>query len=161
MAEIRIPEAEKQRAVAPVNLAEIAALQEQRRKAREAAEARARRIADAKEAAQRKAEAEAKAKADAEKKRLADNPARYWVQIGAGNREAMAFTLKRMKAKHDALGSHSGWTADWGRTSRLVVGPFPSLAKAKAVEADMKKDGSDAFVWRSAAGEEVSRVGGK
>lgn len=161
MSEITIPDAERQRAVAPVNLAEVAVIQAAQRREREAAEARARKAAEAKEAARRKEEAEARAKADAEKKRLADNPARYWVQIGAGNRSAMAFTLKRMKAKHDALGQYDGWSADWGRTARLVVGPFPSLAKARAVEADMKKAGSDAFVWHSAAGEEVVRVGGK
>lgn len=161
MSEITIPDAERQRAVAPVNLAEVAVIQAAQRREREAAEARARKAAEAKEAARRKEEAEARAKADAEKKRLTDNPARYWVQIGAGNRSAMAFTLKRMKAKHDALGQYDGWSADWGRTARLVVGPFPSLAKARAVEADMKKAGSDAFVWHSAAGDEVVRVGGK
>ena len=160
MAEINIPEAERQQQVAPVNLAEIAAIQEERRR-KDAAEAKARKAAEAKEAAKRKAEAEAKAKADAEKKRLADNPARYWVQIGVGrDKGALAFTLKRMKKEHDALGKYDGWSADWGATNRLVVGPFPNLAKAKAVEADMKKAGSDAFVWRSTAGEEVDRIGG-
>lgn len=158
MAEIEIPDEERKPDVTPVNLAEIAAIQDEKRKAREAAEAKAKRIA---EAAKRKAEAEAKAKADAEKKRLAANPARYWVQIGAGNKSAAAFTLKRMKKQYDALGKHDGWTADWGRTNRLVVGPFSNLTKAKAVEAEMKKAGSDAFVWRSDAGEEVTPIGGK
>lgn len=160
MAEISIPEAERQQAVAPVNLAEIAAMQEAKRR-QEAAELKARKAAEAKEAAKRKAEAEAKAKADAEKKRLADNPARYWVQIGVGrDKGALAFTLKRMKKEHEALAKYDGWSADGAKTNRLVVGPFPTLAKAKAVEAEMKKGGSDAFVWRSEAGEEVDRIGG-
>ena len=160
MAEISIPEAERQQAVAPVNLAEIAAMQEVRRR-QEAAELKARKAAEAKEAAKRKAEAEARAKADAEKKRLAANPARYWVQIGVGrDKGALAFTLKRMKKEHEALAKYDGWSADWVKTNRLVVGPFPTLAKAKAVEAEMKKGGSDAFVWRSEAGEEVDRIGG-
>lgn len=160
MAAIRIPEAERHHDVTPVNLAEIAALQAEKRK-KQAAEDKARKAAEAKEAARRKAEAEAKAKADAEKKRLADNPARYWVQIGVGrDKGALAFTLNRMKKSHDALAKQDGWSASWGQTNRLVVGPFPNLTKAKAVEADLRKAGSDAFVWRSGAGEEVDRVGG-
>lgn len=160
MAAIDIPDEERQHRVVPVNLAEIAAMQEEKRR-KDALEAKARKAAEAKEAAKRKAEAEAKAKADAEKKRLADNPARYWVQIGVGrDKGALAFTLKRMKKEHDVLGKYDGWSADWGATNRLVVGPFVNLAKAKAVETEMKKAGSDAFVWRSTAGEEVDRIGG-
>ncbi len=156
MADIEVPASERRHDVVPVNLAEIAAIKAAERKAREAADAKAK-----KEDAKRKAEAEAKAKADAEKKRLAANPARYWVQIGAGrDTGAMAFTLKRMKKDHAALASQDGWWADYGRTKRLVVGPFRNLDRAKAVEADMKKAGSDAFVWRSEAGEEVTRLGG-
>ncbi|OYW88691.1 MAG: hypothetical protein B7Z20_01900 [Sphingobium sp. 32-64-5] len=159
MAAIRIPEEERQHDVAPVNLTEIAALQAEKRK-QQAAEARARKAAEAKEAARRKAEAEARAKADAEKKRLADNPARYWVQIGVGrDKGALAFTLRRMKKDHAALGKYDGWSAGWGRTNRLVVGPFPNLGRARTVETEMKKGGSDAFVWRSEAGEEVDRLG--
>ena len=155
MADIKVPEAEKRHDVVPVNLSEIAAMKAAERKAREATEAKAR-----KEEARRKAEAEAKAKADAEKKRLADNPARYWVQIGAGrDTGALAFTLKRMQKDHSVLAKQDGWWADYGRTKRLVVGPFRSLDRAKAVEADMKKAGSDAFVWRSEAGEVVRPIG--
>lgn len=158
MAEVSVPEAERRTGVAPVNLAEIAAMQEAQRKARLAAEEKARRAAEAKEAARRKAEADAKAKA--EKKRLADNPARYWVQIGVGrNKGALAFTLRRMQKDHSVLAKKDGWSASWGATNRLVVGPFATLARAKDVEAEMKKGGSDAFVWRSDAGEELEKVG--
>lgn len=159
MAEVSVPEEERRTVVAPVNLAEIAAMQEAQRKARVAAEERARKAAEAKEAARRKAEADAKAKA--EKKRLADNPARYWVQIGVGrNKAALAFTLRRMQKEHSVLAKKEGWSASWGATNRLVVGPFATLAKAKDVEAEMKTGGSDAFVWRSDAGEELEKVGG-
>lgn len=159
MAEISVPEAERRAVVAPVNLAEIAAIQETQRKARLAAEEKARKAAEAQEAARRKAEADAKAKA--EKKRLADNPARYWVQIGVGrNKGALAFTLRRMQKDHSVLAKKDGWSAPWGATNRLVVGPFATLAKAKDVVAEMEKGGSDAFVWRSDAGEELEKVGG-
>jgi len=158
MAEIAIPEDERRTVVAPVNLSEIAAEQEARRKARAVAEEKARKAAEAKEAARRKAEADAKVKA--EKKRLADNPARYWVQIGVGrNKGALGFTLRRMQKDHSVLAKKDGWSANWGATNRLVVGPFATLAKAKDVEAEMKKGGSDAFVWRSDAGEELAKVG--
>lgn len=158
MAEIAIPEDERRTGVAPVNLSEIAAEQEARRKARAVAEEKARKAAEAKEVARRKAEADAKAKA--EKKRLADNPARYWVQVGVGrNKGALGFTLRRMQKDHSVLAKKDGWSAPWGATNRLVVGPFATLAKAKDVEAEMKKGGSDAFVWRSDAGEELEQVG--
>lgn len=148
MAEIEIPQSELAPRVAAVDLSDVASLKAAKKKAQEAA-------------AKKKAEAEAKAKADAEKKRLAANPARYWVQIGTGrNKSALAFTLKRMKKEHDALAKQDGFSAAWGATNRLVVGPFKSLERAKAVEADLKKAGSDAFVWRSDAGEELEALGG-
>lgn len=138
-----------------MNLAEVATLQAARRKADQAA---------AKAAAKKKAEDEAKAKAkaaaEAEKKRLAANPARYWLQIGVGrNKSALGFTLKAMKKEHKAIGKYDGWSAPWNATNRLVVGPFSNLDKAKAAAADLKQSGSDAFVWRSDAGEELERVG--
>lgn len=155
IADIDIPVDERQPRVAPVNLSEIATLQAAQRKAREANEAKAR-----KEAARKKAEAEAKAKAAAEKKRLDDNPARYWVQVGVGRNEgALAFTLRRMKKQYAGIAKKDGWSASWGQTNRLVVGPFSSLAKAKDAEAELRKGGSDAFVWRSEAGEVLDRVG--
>lgn len=148
MAEIEIPQSELAPKVAAVDLSDVASLKAAKKKAQEAA-------------AKKKAEAEAKAKADAEKKRLAANPARYWVQIGTGrNKSALGFTLKRMKKEHDALAKQDGFAAAWGATNRLVVGPFKSLERAKAVEGDLKKAGSDAFVWRSDAGEELEALGG-
>lgn len=148
MAEIEVPQSEL-RSTAAVDLNDLAALKAAKKKAEAAA-------------AKKKAEAEAKAKAEAEKKRLAANPARYWVQIGTGkNKSALAFTLKRMKKEHDALAKQDGYSASWGATNRLVVGPFKNLDRAKAVEADLKKAGSDAFVWRSDAGEELEALGGK
>jgi len=155
MAEVKIPEAERRHDVAPVDLAEIAAIHEKQRKVEEAA---------AREAARKKAEEEAKAKARAEeaarKKLLADNPARYWLQIGVGrDTSAHRFTVRRMKKGHDAIASYDGWWAHMGQTKRIVVGPFSTLAQAKQAEAALRKNGSDAYVWRSDAGEIVTKVG--
>nr|WP_246351857.1 SPOR domain-containing protein [Sphingobium subterraneum] len=161
MAEVQVPEAEQAASAAALDLVEIMRVQAERRKAKLAAEAKAKKDVAAKEKAA--AEAKAKAEALAEKKRLAANPSRIWVQVGTGrDKSALAFTLKAMRKKYaDTMGSRDGWTAEWGRTNRLVVGPFSSKAKAQDFEASMKKAGSDAFLWVSDAGEDVSALGGK
>ncbi len=150
---------------APVDLAAVARIQAERRKIQEevaakAAAEKAKRDA----AAKAKAEAAAKAKAEAEeKKRLADNPARIWVQIATGRDvAALGFDLRRMRRTYaDALGSEAGWTAEWGATRRLLIGPYASAAKARDAAAAIKKSGGDAFVWNSEAGEDVTKIGGK
>jgi hypothetical protein len=161
MASVKVPEAERQAVVAPVDLKEVAALQAERRKVRLAIEAKAKAVADAK--AKAAEDAKAKAAADAEKKRLAANPARFWVQLATGqNVTALAFDLRRFKKQYpDEIGSKSGATAPWGSTNRLVVGPFPTAAKAKDYAAALRKAGADVMLWNSDAGEEVAQIGGK
>ncbi|BAV65982.1 SPOR domain-containing protein [Sphingobium cloacae] len=156
---IDVPESEMKPSVAPVDLAEVAALQAARRAEREAAADKAKKAA----AAKAKAEADAKAKKEAaEKKRLADNPARSWVQIGTGSdKGALAFTLRNLRKKYEEVAPQDGWTASWGRTNRLLIGPFPSFTRARAVESKLKGAGADAFAWQSGAGEVVERIGGK
>ncbi len=156
---IDVPDAERQSAVAAVDLAEIEAIQAARRAEKLAVIDKAKKVA----AAKAKAEADAKAKVEAaEKKKLADNPARAWVQIATGaNRGALAFTLKAMRGKYKAIAPQDAWVAPWGRTNRLVIGPFASFTRAKAVEVDLKAKGADVFAWNSDAGEEVERMSGK
>ena len=130
-------------------------MQEKQRKAEEAA---------AREAARKKAEEEARAKARAEeaarKKLLADNPARYWLQVGVGrNTSAHAFTMRQLKKQYDSISNYDGWWAQMGQTKRIVVGPFSNLDKAKQAEAAIRKQGSDGYVWRSDAGEIVTKIG--
>ena len=160
MRELEVPDSERQHSVAAANLDEVARIQADRRaKQKLAAADKAKKEA----AAKAKAEAEAKAAAEkAEKARIAKNPSRNWVQVGVGrDLSAMPFTWKALTKKHDTLAAKDAWTAAWGKTNRLVVGPFPSFAKAKDYEAQLKKAGADAFAWQSDAGEEVSRLGGK
>ncbi|ATI81160.1 tetratricopeptide repeat protein [Sphingobium yanoikuyae] len=156
---IDVPDSERRSNVVAVDLAEVEKLQAARRAAARQAEAdKAKKAA----AAKAKAEADAKAKKEAEeKKRLAANPARNWVQIGTGQKSALAFTFKRLQGKYDAVAPQDGWSASWGQTSRLLIGPFASFTRAKAVEADLKKAGADAFAWQSDAGEVVEKLGGK
>lgn len=157
--ELDVPEAEKAVSPQAVDLAEIAPMQEERRAAARTAAEKAKRDATAKA----KAEADAKAKAlAAEKAKLARNPSRNWVQIGTGQSiSAMGFTLRGLRKKYDSIAAKDAYTAVWGRTNRLIVGPFPSFEKAKAFEATLKKAGADAFAWRSDAGEEVSSIAAK
>nr|WP_251007546.1 tetratricopeptide repeat protein [Sphingobium sp. BHU LFT2] len=156
---IDVPDSERRSNVVAVDLAEVEKLQAARRAAARQAEAdKAKKAA----AAKAKAEADAKAKKEAEeKKRLAANPARNWVQIGTGQKSALAFTFKRLQGKYDAVAPQDGWSASWGQTSRLLIGPFASFTRAKAVEADLKKAGADAFAWQSDAGEVVEKLGSK
>ena len=160
---IDVPEAERQSSVQAVDLAEIEKMQTARRLAAadKAKKAAAKAKADA--AAKAKAEADAKAKKEAdEKARLAANPSRNWVQIGTGaDRGALAFTLKGLRRKYDEVAPQDGWVASWGRTNRLLIGPFASFTRAKTVESKLKAAGADVFAWQSDAGEVVERLGGK
>lgn len=162
---IDVPDAERRTTVAAVNLEEIAAMQAARRAEQQAVADKAKKAADAKAKAaeaKAKAEAEAKAKKEAEEKaRLAANPARSWVQIGMGaNRSALPFTLKQLRGKYAEIAPQDAWSASWGRTNRLLIGPFPSFTRARAVEQSLKEKGADVFAWRSEAGETVERLGG-
>lgn len=167
---IDVPASEREVSVAAVNLSEVEAIQAARRAEQEAAAEKAKRAAaaakekaDAAAKAKAKAEADAKAKKAAEEKaRLAANPARSWVQIGTGaDRGALAFTLNSLRRKYDDVKPQDGWVASWGRTNRLLIGPFASFTRARAVEAKLKSAGADAFAWQSNAGEVVERLGGK
>ncbi|MEC3910512.1 SPOR domain-containing protein [Sphingobium sp. CR2-8] len=158
---IDVPEAERQPTVAAVDLAEIAAVQAARRAERQAAAASAAEKAKKEATAKAKAEAAAKAKKEAEeKKRLADNPSRNWLQVGVGqSKGALGFTMNALRRKYTILAKQDGWSAAWGRTNRLLVGPFASFTRARELETSLKKDGADAFAWKSDAGEVVEKLG--
>lgn len=89
-----------------------------------------------------------------------EHPKRYWVQIATGaNLDALKFDYRRMTKKQPELfKGKKGWTSPWGRTRRLVVGPFADFKAAKAFEADYRKDGGDGFAWASADGVEVNEL---
>jgi len=93
------------------------------------------------------------AKAKAQK----DHPARYWVQIATGNANALGLDYRKLIKTYAALlKGRNPYTSEWGRTDRLLVGPFPDLKAAKKWEADYKKAGGDAFMWKSEIGEVVN-----
>lgn len=111
--------------------------------------------------AAKKAEAEKK-KADAEKKaeakKKAASPSRVWVQVGTGQSlSALAFDWRKFQREQAKLfGGRKGYSAKWGRTNRLVTGPFANAREANAFIKQLKAAGIDCFIFTSDAGEEVS-----
>ncbi|WP_447756221.1 tetratricopeptide repeat protein [Sphingopyxis fribergensis] len=106
-------------------------------------------------AAKVKAEADAKAKAEAAEKKA--NPARIWVQVATGaNAKALATDFGKFAKKSPALfKGKSGATTEWGKTRRLLVGPFKDRKAAQDWLGDYKKAGGDGFLFNSEAGQSV------
>ena len=158
---IQIPESEQQRAEVPVDLKML-------RKAAVAKPATADtakndkvypKVAgkpDPKAAA--KVDPKIAAKAKAEK----DNPARFWVQVAAGDAGALGFDFKKFAKKYPELfKGKNGWTTPWGRTDRLLIGPFADQNAAKKWDGDFKKAGGDSFMWKSEIGVPVTQLKAK
>lgn len=131
-----------------------------RARAEAAAKARVEAAAKAKADAEAKAKAEAEAKAREEAAKKRANPSRIWVQIGSGsNVGALGFTYDRYAKKHgDLFKGVKGGHSDWGRTRRLLAGPFANRAAAQRFLDSFKSAEGDGFVFTSAAGEEVEWV---
>jgi Flp pilus assembly protein TadD len=125
---IDIPDAEKVRSVAPVDLKSI---KSDTSKAKEGAKA-----------------------AVPEKNAKASNPARTWVQIATGAEgPGLGFEYRRWAKKVPNLfASVGGYSAAWSKSRRLLVGPFADVKTAKKWEADFRKAGGDGFIWQSEAG---------
>lgn len=85
------------------------------------------------------------------------NPSRIWVQVGVGRgKAALQADWKRLvKDVPEVLRGKSAATTEWGKTNRLLAGPFDSESAAKAVLAKLKKEKVDAFVWTSPTGQVV------
>ncbi|WP_327196952.1 SPOR domain-containing protein [Sphingopyxis sp. Root214] len=133
----------------------LAKLLADKRKA-EAAEAAKREKDSA--AAKLKAEVDAKAKEEAAEKKA--NPARIWVQVATGaNAKALATDFGKFAKKSPAVfKGKSGATTEWGKTRRLLVGPFKDRKAAQDWLADHKKAGGDGFLFNSEAGQSVDPV---
>lgn len=90
------------------------------------------------------------------------NPARQWVQIATGAESALGFDFRRLAKKSPELfKGKEGWTSAWGKTSRLLVGPFTDVKDAKKWEADFRKSGGGGFVWKSDDGTVVTKLKSK
>ena len=98
-------------------------------------------------------------KAAAKAKLEAANPARIWVQIATGEASGLGFDYRKLTKNNPALfKAQKPWTSPWGRTARLLVGPFPDVKAAKKWEGDFKKAGGDAFMWKSEIGVPVNAL---
>jgi Flp pilus assembly protein TadD len=88
------------------------------------------------------------------------HPSRIWVQVGVGrDKSALGFTWRGLvKDEPELMRSKSPAISDWGRTNRLLTGPFATEAAAGAFLAKLKKAGLDAFVWTSPAGQVVDEL---
>jgi len=91
------------------------------------------------------------------------HPSRIWVQIGVGRSASrLAFDWRHMVRDGGKLfKGKSPSTAAWGRTNRLLVGPFESDEAAGVWAAKAKGDHPDAFVWTSSAGQVVDPLEGQ
>jgi hypothetical protein len=85
------------------------------------------------------------------------HPSRVWVQVATGKKvDALAFDWKRIAREGGkSFGGYQPYTARWGATNRLVVGPVASRDKAEALVRELKKKGMDVFLWTSEEGEAV------
>ncbi|MEI4509016.1 SPOR domain-containing protein [Sphingopyxis sp. CCNWLW253] len=152
---IEIPAEELAQSDNAVGADTLAKLMADKRKA-EAAEAAKREKDSA--AAKLKAEADAKAKEEAAEKKA--NPARIWVQVATGaNAKALATDFGKFAKKSPAVfKGKSGATTEWGKTRRLLVGPFKDRKAAQDWLGDYKKAGGDGFLFNSEAGQSVDPV---
>jgi Flp pilus assembly protein TadD len=152
---IEIPAEELAQSDNAIGADTLAGLMDDKRKA-EAAEA-AKREKDA-VAAKAKADADAKAKEEAAEKKA--SPARVWVQVATGaNAKALAADFGKFAKKSPAVfKGKTGATTEWGKTRRLLVGPFKDRKAAQDWLADYKKAGGDGFLFNSEAGQSVDPV---
>jgi len=105
--------------------------------------------------------AAAKAKAEAAKvPPKPAHPSRIWVQVGTGRDiKALGFTWRGLaKDNPELFRSRDPFLSDWGRTNRLLTGPFPTESAAQAFLAKLKKNDIDAFLWTSPAGQVVDEL---
>lgn len=152
---IEIPAEELSRPDNAIGADTLARLLDDKRKAEAAEDAKREKEAAA---AKVKAEADAKAKAEAAEKKA--NPARIWVQVATGaNAKALATDFGKFAKKSPALfKGKAGATTEWGKTRRLLVGPFKDRKAAQDWLTDYKKAGGDGFLFNSEAGQSVDPV---
>ncbi len=85
------------------------------------------------------------------------HPSRIWVQVATGKKiPALAFDWKRIAREGGApLAKLKPFTARWGETNRLLVGPLDNRDKAQALVRTLKGKDLDSFLFVSDEGEVV------
>lgn len=80
------------------------------------------------------------------------------MQVGVGrDTDRLAYDWRRLlKDDPELFKARKAWVADWGRTNRLLVGPFETEKAADAFNEKLHKaDRGGTFVWTSPAGQVV------
>lgn len=87
-------------------------------------------------------------------------PARIWAQLGVGrNTAAFAFDWRRLAKQADgALDGKGPWAAKYGATNRMLAGPYPSDAAARAAIKRLKEKGIEALPFSSDEGEKITKI---
>lgn len=87
-------------------------------------------------------------------------PKRYWVQLASGpNAAALPEQFNRLKRRHrDLLYDLSGYVADEGQRSRLLIGPFRNGAEAAEFADGLESSGLRAFSWSSQQGQTIRKL---
>ena len=85
------------------------------------------------------------------------NPSRIWVQLSTGgNRGALPADWRRLvKEAPQALRGRKPYVTAWRNNFRLLTGPFPTDAAARAFVNDLRKADVGAFSWESPEGQAV------
>jgi cell division septation protein DedD len=92
------------------------------------------------------------------------HPSRIWLQIGVGrDTDRLAYDWRKMlRDEGELMKSRKAFVTEWGRTNRLLIGPFDGEKAADTLVAKLKKAGHDgAFVWTSPTGQVVDPLDGK
>ena len=91
------------------------------------------------------------------------NPARTWVQIATGrNTQALPQTWRQIRNNAPkALDGQRAWYVGFRQTNRLLVGPVRSSAAARDLVNDLAREGVQATIFSSEAGQEIERLSGK
>jgi Flp pilus assembly protein TadD len=107
----------------------------------------------------------AQSEVDAKSKPIANaagNPPRIWVQIATTPAAGASSEYRNWtKKKPDLFKGREGWSTQWSKSVRLLVGPFADIKTAKKWEADFRKGGGNGFVWSSEKGILVERLKSK
>ncbi len=96
----------------------------------------------------------AKPAAKPDPKPVAKQPKRNWVQIASGSDvAALRYDYRNAARKNpDLFKGLSGWSAPYGKTRRMVVGPFDTMAEAQAWQKKYDAAGGQSLVWQSPEG---------
>jgi len=91
------------------------------------------------------------------------DPARIWVQVAGGaNQAALEKAWNGLKTKApDLFRNRQGWSTPLRATNRVLTGPFKSDDEAQVFVNQLAKAGLSGFVFTSAKGQKIDRLGGK